>query len=224
MEREKIGKTKRDGAGIGSGLLAIAGVSNTKEKSETTPFMTRVQMEDKTTGVLYGFYIPITENTTQEVYTDRERSNGSSNIVKEVGPTNFSRTINGTSMILRGTDTIGNFNVFTSMAAIANDNFLYMWNGVDSASISRIPEHWNTSGPHRLLHVKGEIYGKSMLFSNSKNGNQLDVWYDNQHVATFKVENNLPREGVLYDTEVPDEVLKVLGMMASLPYSYYVGG
>ncbi|MCU0388907.1 MAG: hypothetical protein MUE71_09905 [Chitinophagaceae bacterium] len=222
MEREKSSKTKRKGSGIGSGLVALAGLDNTKERSKTTKFITRINMEDKSTGVLYGFYIPIEETTTEEVTTVQTKSNGSSSYEKEVGPAQVSRKIDGTAQILRGSDTIGWFNIQQTPTGKSPDNLNYMWDGKDSASIKPMPGHWNTSGPYNLMSIKGQLYGKEILFTNSKGGNQLDVWYDNLHVATFKTEDYLPREGILYNVEIPDEVLKVLGMLTSLPFGYYM--
>ena len=222
IDKEKSSKTKRKGAGIGSGLIALAGVSNTKERTETTKYITRINMEDKSTGVVYGFYIPTEETVSEEVYTTRSRSDGSTSIEKEVGPSTITRKLDGTSHIVRGSDTIGFFKIEKSAPSKRKDYLSQMWDGEDSATINAIPKHWSLEGTYKLMSLKGELYGKEVLFSNSKGGNQLDVWYDNLHVATFKVENNMPREGILYGADIPDEVLKVLGMIASLPYSYYL--
>jgi hypothetical protein len=221
-EKEKAGKTKVQGNGIGSGLLALAGVDNSKERVEKTKFIHRINMEDKSTGILYVFHFPVEEIVTQEVQTNSVKKEGNSTFEKQVGPGQIDRRMDGPAHIVRGNDTIGKFELRRAFPANKDDNLNRMWNGKDSSTITPIPEHWGTSGTYQPLQLKGTLYGKEFLFTNSKGGNQLDVWYGNQHVATFKLEDYLPEEGILYNTDIEEEVLKVLGMLASLPYESYL--
>jgi hypothetical protein len=101
------------------------------------------------------------------------------------------------------------------------ESLKYLWDGRDSATIMLMPDGWGIEGDYKLLGIAGELYGKKFQFNNSKGGNQLDVWYNQQQVATFKVENGLPKDGILYKADAPEEVLKVFAMFCALPYSYY---
>jgi hypothetical protein len=224
LERVQTGKTKREGAGVGSGIFtAITGMSNEKEKKVIKPYMTRLVMDDRGTGVPYGFHIPVVEEESTIVNTYREKDgSGSSSVKTEKSDAGMQRRVNGPSFITRGNDTIGTFTFrdLPAAAATNGDVLLYCWNGKDSSTMMPIPDSW-TNEAYNPLTVSGDLYGKPFSFTNAKAGNQLDVWYADEHVATFKVKSGLPVDGIVYESTTPDEVLKVLAMFTSLPYGYY---
>jgi hypothetical protein len=65
------------------------------------------------------------------------------------------------------------------------------------------------------------LYGKPFTILTSKNGNQLDAWYNETLVATLLLCGDIPSNGVLYQSDLEPRVLKALAMFTSLPLSYF---
>lgn len=223
LERQKTGKTKKSGYGVGSGLFSLAtGIENEKERTKTNHYLSRFLIDDPSTNVLYGFHIPLQEIESEFVSTMRMRNNdGSKSIEKDKRDGGLVRKTLPGCFITRGNDTIGSFDFTDRPVSRKKDGFSYYWNGRDSSSISLMPAFWSPKVDYSLLAVEGMLYGSPFIFSNSKAGNQLDVWYNEKQVATFKMKNGRPSDGILYENDLPYEVLKVLAMFTSLPYDYY---
>lgn len=218
--QEKLGKSKRDGAGILGGILtATTGITTTSEKSKTTEFLTRIPVTDPSENKTYTFLIPVTEKMVESVERNRERGTGTVNT--ETTARYVSRSISGPCHLTLETDTIGIFSMQAEFADNPEDMFTRFWNGTDSSTILPMPEKWSNTDLYNPLSVRGELYGKPFRFTNHKAGNQLDVYYDAKHVATLRVDNGRPVDGILYEADVPEKALKALAMFTTLPYAWF---
>lgn len=218
--QEKTGKTRREGAGILGGILtATTGVTTTGEKSKTTDYLTTIPVTDPGENKTYTFLIPVTEKVVESVERNRERGTGTVNT--ETTSRNASRTINNPCHLTLEADTIGRFSIMPRQPEEYGDVFTRFWNGTDSSTVLPMPGKWSNEDLYNPLSVNGELYGKPFRFSNHKAGNQLDIYYDGMHVATLRVDNGRPVDGILYYADVPEKVLKALAMFSTLPYAWY---
>jgi len=220
MDMEKSGKTKREGAGVLGGILtATTGISSSGEKSKTTNYISRIPVTDPTENKTYTFHIPVTEKEVQTIERNRER--GSGTVHTETTDRSSNRYTNGPGYLTLEADTIGTFEFYPGQPNEEEDVFTSCWNGVDSATIMPMPNRWNNDDLYNPISVEGTLYNKPFRFSNHKAGNQLDIYYDAKHVATLRVNNGLPTDGILYNADVPAYVLKALAMFTTLPYGFY---
>lgn len=220
MDMEKSGKTKREGAGVLGGILtATTGISSSGEKSKTTNYISRIPVTDPVENKTYTFHIPVTEKEVQTIERNRER--GSGTVHTETTDRSSNRYTNGPGYLTLEADTIATYQFFTGQPDKGEDVFNRCWNGVDSATIMPMPKSWNNDDLYNPLSVEGTLYEKPFRFSNHKAGNQLDIYYDAKHVATLRVNNGRPTDGILYNADVPAHVLKALAMFTTLPYGFY---
>ncbi len=220
MDMEKSGKTKREGAGVLGGILtATTGISSSGEKSKTTNYISRIPVTDPTENKTYTFHIPVTEKEVQTIERNRERGTGT--VHTETTDRSASRNINGPGYLTLEADTIGTFEFFPGQPNEPGDVFTSFWNGVDSATIMPMPDRWNNDDLYSPISVEGTLYDKPFRFSNHKAGNQLDIYYDAKHVATLRVNNGRPTDGILYYADISPEALKALAMFTTLPYGFY---
>jgi hypothetical protein len=64
------------------------------------------------------------------------------------------------------------------------------------------------------------LYNLPFVIENSKAGNQLDLEIDRQEIATIKMSNNRPVEGLLYKNTTDPKTLQILLMLSTLTLGY----
>jgi hypothetical protein len=223
LERRQTGKGVHEGR---LGLLGFLITSNTglgtsRTIIDTIPCMTTIPFRDPQDSNLILFHLPVQEITTEEVDRQRVGPKGNRTVIEQSTGSSFQRRISGTSIVMAGPDTIALFNMVRPDSSDMHDPYPYCWDGADSTTIEPMLWAANNLAGHVPLNIKGILYGKPFTISNLKAGNQLDIFYDEQHIATLRVKNNAPLDGIIYYADISRDALRVLGMFACLPYAYY---
>jgi hypothetical protein len=115
-------------------------------------------------------------------------------------------------------DTIAWYGFTSGSPSTSPDIATSCWDGENAESIIPMPRSWSNTDFFNSFFVSGFLYGKSFSLENRKAGNQLDVYYDNIHEATLRVDNGMPRDGIIYKADIPKPILKALTMFVTVPF------
>lgn len=222
--REKLGKVDKTMDNVfGSLFTAATGLKT--DKVRLFRYRSQLEMIDAGDSSRYLFIVPYLEEEREErTRTTTRNSDGSkSRSVETTGAGYAVRYVDKVtpSWLVQGVDTIATFSLEYGMADVFADNYNQCWDGEDSATIIPMPSFWSNKGTYLAIHVTGTLYGKPFVIQNSKDGFQMDVYYDNVHVATLRVVDDKPRDGMMYKNDLEPKVLKTLAMFTCLPYSYF---
>lgn len=230
VQNSSVKKTKRvNNFGnnlFNSSLTTLTGLQT--DKIRAMRYLAKFGFVNKNENEHYFCEIPFTEETREgkerEVTRDSNGNklynnylNGESSITRFVDPKQI-------SYLIREKDTIGSFKITIGDHTDFKKHFSQCWDGKNESTISSIPEFWNHSTPEQNRYatpfvLEGELENTPFVIEKSKAGNQMDIEINGQEIMTMKIYNNKPVFGLLYANPSNEKMLKVLMMLATIPFN-----
>ncbi|MCU0395871.1 MAG: hypothetical protein MUF29_08170 [Chitinophagaceae bacterium] len=222
-ETRKMGRVDKTGANLlGSALTMFTGVGS--EKVRVTRHLASLPMQAKEQPEPYVFHIPYLEEERESRERVRTPSGtGTTTSVQTTGDRSLERYIDReqAAWLMLGADTIARFRLDYGKSAQFSNLFRECWNGSDTATRVPMPAAWSNQGSFVPIYITGQLYGKPFTLQNSRDGFQMDMYYDGQHLATLRVTEDRPRDGMLYRNDADARVLQALAMFTCLPFSSF---
>ncbi|MNF31898.1 hypothetical protein D3C84_126700 [compost metagenome] len=228
IKTQKTGRVNNFGNNLfNSSLTLLTGLNTDKIRSKR--YLATLGFKDLNEKSNYSCKIAFIEETREE--TERETE------INSDGSKTRSRTENGVvqkkryadpkqnAFVMQEKDTIGTFKVRLGNRAKSKGHFSRCWDGKNETSIRPMPEFWNNTAIAQNISsepffIEGKLFNQSFVIENSKAGNQIDLEIDSQEIATIKMSNNLPVEGLLYKNTIDNKTLRILMMLSTLTLGY----
>jgi hypothetical protein len=228
IKTQKTGRVNNFGNNLfNSSLTLLTGLSTDKIRAKR--YVATLGLKDLNQKLHYSCQIAFIEETREETERETDRNTDGSKSYARIGNGIVQKKRYAdpkqNAFVLQEKDTIGHFKIRLGNRASSKEHFSKCWDGKNETSISPMPEFWNNIAVAQNISsepffIEGVLYNLPFVIENSKAGNQLDLEIDRQEIATIKMSNNRPVEGLLYKNTTDPKTLQILLMLSTLTLGY----